>query len=92
MSSDDESDVLAVTASARNDHAVSAANGKRRGDPGGDPARARTLLRARLADGPKRGSEIEAEAEMLDIPVRSLIAAAERPGVRTRRGTWWLPG
>jgi hypothetical protein len=46
-------------------------------------------LRARLANGPKPGAEIEAaEAETLD----SLPVAADELGVRTLRGEWWLPG
>jgi hypothetical protein len=48
------------------------------------------LLCEQLAEGPKPEAQIEAEAWTLDIPVRSLIAAAL--GVRCRRGEWWLPG
>jgi hypothetical protein len=75
-----------------------AANEKRRDRPhqrrGGDPrgAPARTLLRGQLASGPKPGAQIETAAEALDIPPRSLIAAADALGVRCRRGEWWLPG
>jgi hypothetical protein len=45
-----------------------------------------------LANGPKPGAQIEAAAEAAEIPERSLIAAADDLGVRTRRGNWWLPG
>jgi hypothetical protein len=48
-------------------------------------------LRARLANGPKPGSDIEAEAETPDIPERSLIVAADKLDVRTQRGQWWIP-
>jgi hypothetical protein len=47
------------------------------------PQRARLLLRARPAHGPQLGSDIEAEAEALNIPMRSLIVAADELGVRT---------
>jgi len=50
------------------------------------------VLRARLAAGPQLRSEIEVEAETLDIPEGSLLVAADELGVRTRRGEWWLPG
>jgi hypothetical protein len=48
--------------------------------------RARELLRGQLSSGPKPGAQIEAAAEVLDIPPRSLIAAADALGVRTQRG------
>jgi hypothetical protein len=54
--------------------------------------RARTLVREQLAKGPKPGAEVAAAAEALEIPERSLIAAADALGVRTQRGQWWLPG
>jgi hypothetical protein len=50
------------------------------------------VLRARLAAGPQLRSEIEVEAETLDIPEGSLLVAADELGVRTRRGEWWLAG
>jgi hypothetical protein len=53
--------------------------------------RARELLRAQLADGPRPASQIEAAAEAAKIPERTLIAAASVLGVRTQRGQWWLP-
>jgi hypothetical protein len=53
--------------------------------------RARELLRAQLADGPRPASQIEAAAEAANIPERTLIAAASVLGVRTQRGQWWLP-
>jgi hypothetical protein len=49
-------------------------------------ARARELVRSRLAHGPRPGAEIEAAAEAAAIPERSLIAAASSLGVRTRKG------
>jgi hypothetical protein len=54
--------------------------------------RARALLRAQLADGPKPGALVEAAAQAAEIPKPALIAAADELGVRTRRGRWWLPG
>lgn len=53
--------------------------------------RARELLRAQLADGPRPASQIEAAAKAAKIPERILIAAASVLGVRTQRGQWWLP-
>jgi hypothetical protein len=41
--------------------------------------RAQTLLRARLANGPMSGGEIEAEAETLDIPERCLRQVPPTP-------------
>jgi hypothetical protein len=58
----------------------------------GASARARELLRGQLANGPKPGAQIEALAETQDIPMRSLIVAADALGVRCRLGQWWLPG
>jgi hypothetical protein len=48
--------------------------------------------RAQLADGPKHGELAKAAAAEAEISERNLIAAAERLGVRSRRGQWWLPG
>jgi hypothetical protein len=53
--------------------------------------RARELLRAQLADGPRPASQIEAAAEAAEIPERTLIAAASALRVRTQRGQWWIP-
>jgi len=53
---------------------------------------ARELLQEQLADGPKPGTAIEAAAKAAEIPKHALVAAAERLGVRCRRGQWWLPG
>jgi hypothetical protein len=53
--------------------------------------RARALLREQLANGPKPGDLVEAAAEAAEIPERSLIRAADKLGVRTQRGQWWLP-
>jgi hypothetical protein len=52
---------------------------------------ARALVRQQLADGPRRGSEVEAAAMAAAIPRRSLLAATDFLGVRTQRGQWWLP-
>jgi hypothetical protein len=38
-----------------------------------------------------RAAHVEAAAEAAEILTRSQIAAAERLGVCTRRGHWWLP-
>jgi hypothetical protein len=54
--------------------------------------RAQALVCEQLASGPKRGELVEAAAEALNIPPRSLIAAADPLGVRCQRGQWWLPG
>jgi hypothetical protein len=54
--------------------------------------KARALLCEQLADGPKPESQIAAAAEAADISGRTLLAAANALGVRTRRGQWWLPG
>jgi hypothetical protein len=34
---------------------------------------------------------VEAAAQEAAIPERSLLAATDALGVRTRRGEWWLP-
>ena len=54
--------------------------------------RARDLVRSQLANGPKAEAYIIAAAEAAAISERSLIAAADRLGVRCQRGQWWLPG
>jgi hypothetical protein len=65
---------------------------KRRGRPSKSVrARARALLREQLADGPRHGEHVIAAAAEADISERNLIAAAERLGVRSQRGQWWLP-
>jgi hypothetical protein len=53
--------------------------------------RARALLRARLANGPKRSELVEAAAEAAEIPERLLIDHADHLGVRCRRAEWWPP-
>jgi hypothetical protein len=53
--------------------------------------RARELLREQPTNCPKPASQIEAAAEVAEIPERSLIAAADRLGVRCQRGQWWIP-
>jgi hypothetical protein len=50
------------------------------------------LLQRQLADGPKPGALVEAAAQAAEIPKRTLIAAADALGVRTRKGQWWIPG
>lgn len=52
---------------------------------------AKALVRAQLANGPKPEEDILADADFVAIPGRTLIAAADALGVRTRRGQWWLP-
>jgi hypothetical protein len=54
--------------------------------------RAERCLREQLANGPRCGERVIAAAAEVDVSERTLIAAAERLGVRTRRGEWWLPG
>jgi hypothetical protein len=50
-------------------------------------------LREQLANRPRYGELIKRDAaEYAKISERTLIAAAERLGVRTQRGQWWLPG
>jgi hypothetical protein len=41
---------------------------------------------------PKHGELVKAAAAEAKISERNLIAAAERLGVRSRQGEWWLPG
>jgi hypothetical protein len=62
---------------------------ERRGRPS---KRAQALVREQLKHGPKPESAVMAAAHFADIPERSLIAAADAIGVRTRKGQWWLPG
>jgi len=45
-----------------------------------------------LANGPHGESIKRDAAEHAKISKRTLIAAAERLGVRCRQGQWWLPG
>ncbi len=47
---------------------------------------ARALLQEQLANGPRPGSQIEVAAEEAEIPMRSLIVAADALGVRTQKG------
>jgi hypothetical protein len=54
--------------------------------------RAERCLRELLADGPAPGEQVIVAAAEADVSKRTLIAAAERLGVRCRRGQWWLPG
>jgi cytosine/adenosine deaminase-related metal-dependent hydrolase len=54
--------------------------------------RAERCLREQLANGPRYGEHVIAAAAEVDVSERTLIAAAERLGVRCRRGEWWLPG
>jgi hypothetical protein len=54
--------------------------------------RAQALVREQLAQGPKRGEEVQAAAHAAEISEHALIAAASALGVRTRKGQWWLPG
>jgi hypothetical protein len=44
--------------------------------------RAQALVREQLANGPKRGEDVQAAAHLADISQRSLIAAASSLGVR----------
>jgi len=53
--------------------------------------RARALVHERLANGPKPEAHVVAAARAAAIPKRSLIAAADVLGVRTRGHQWWLP-
>ena len=53
--------------------------------------RAQALVREQLANGPRRGEDVQAAAHLADISERSLIAAASSLGVRSRKGQWWLP-
>jgi hypothetical protein len=48
--------------------------------------RAQALVREQLEHGPKPGEQVAAAAHLADIPERSLIAAADALGVRTRKG------
>jgi hypothetical protein len=54
--------------------------------------RAQALVREQLANGPKRGEDVQATAEAADISERALIAAGCSLGVRTRKEQWWIPG
>ncbi len=56
------------------------------------PKRAEAIVREQLANGPVPGDLVKAIAAEAKVSERFLIAAAERLGVRTRRGQWWLPG
>ena len=54
--------------------------------------RAEAFVREQLAYGPRHGDLVKRDAaEYAKISERTLIAAAERLGVRTQRGQWWLP-
>ena len=53
--------------------------------------RAERRLLEELADGPASGAHVIAAAAEVDVSERTLIAAAERLGVRSRRGQRWLP-
>jgi hypothetical protein len=64
---------------------------KRKAAVAGLSERTRAFVREQLANGQRPGSEIAAAAEALEIPKRSLIAAADELGVRTQRGRWWIP-
>jgi hypothetical protein len=65
--------------------------GKRKSAVAGLGERARTFVREQLAKGAKPEAEVTAAAEALEIPQRSLIAAADALHVRTQKGLWWLP-
>jgi hypothetical protein len=54
------------------------------------PERAERCLRELLADGPRHGEHVIAAAAEVDVSERTLIAAAERLGVRSQRGQWRL--
>jgi hypothetical protein len=55
--------------------------------------RAEAFVCEQLANGPRYGELVKRDAaEYAKISERTLIAAAERLGVRTQRGNWWLPG
>jgi len=55
-------------------------------------AKERAEAREQLAYGPRHGDLVKRDAaEYAKISERTLIAAAERLGVRTQRGQWWLP-
>jgi hypothetical protein len=55
--------------------------------------RAERCLRELLANGPRHGDVIKRDAtKAAKISERTLIAAADRLGVRCRRGEWFLPG
>jgi hypothetical protein len=49
------------------------------------------LVREQLKHGPKPELTVMAGAHLADIPERSLIAAADALGVRTRKGQWGIP-
>ena len=50
------------------------------------------FVREQLANGPRYGELVKRDAaEYAKISERTLIAAAERLGVRSQRGRWWLP-
>jgi hypothetical protein len=53
--------------------------------------RAEAFVREQLANGPAPGECVKAAAAQAKVSERFLIAAAERLGVRTQRGRWWLP-
>jgi hypothetical protein len=54
--------------------------------------RAEAFVREQLANGPAPSECVKAAAAEAKVSERFLIAAAERLGVRTQRGQWWLPG
>lgn len=56
------------------------------------PKRAEAIVREQLANGPVPGDLVKAVAAEAKVSERFLIAAAERLGVRSQRGQWWLPG
>jgi len=49
-------------------------------------------VRAQLANGPHYSELVKRDAaEYAKISERTLIAAAERLGVRSQHGQWWIP-
>jgi hypothetical protein len=52
--------------------------------------RAETMVREQLANGPRYGEFVIAAAAEVAVSERSLIAAADRLGVRCRWGVCWL--
>jgi hypothetical protein len=54
--------------------------------------RAEAFVREQLANGLRYGELVKRDAaEYTKISERTLHAAAERLGVRSQRGQWWLP-
>jgi hypothetical protein len=73
-------------------HVATGAEPRRRHTRPRAKERAEAFVREQLANGPRHGESVKRDAaEAAKISERTLIAAAERLGVRTQRGQWWLP-